>query len=323
MKNRAKLSVTQESGPEATIGSVNAHWAEPAEKEAISTASGDSSSPAEAFNGNAPTDANDQAISENEELSATEAALVVIDQANAIDRIPVNSVIEQIQIEEFSQARLDQLYARWDDGAEAFRMSLDARCEIVYDIHKETAKPGCTGGFSAALRRINLPSTTAYDWITRHKIRIGEMDDPDAYDPRDDEDEGGEEKAETTKSTSKRGGGRRPTGRAKTAVITLSGSIAEAENDIQTFYHKANPKEAIQFCVLRVWSELKTPLAKHTEELTEAVMPEGNKSKRKSLILDDDFLDDAGSVETNVMVTAELPAHIPSVDVSGGLSGAA
>ncbi len=43
------------------------------------------------------------------------------------------------------------------------------------------------------------------------------MDDPDAYDPRDDEDEGGEEKAETTKSTSKRGGGRRPTGRAKTA----------------------------------------------------------------------------------------------------------
>ncbi len=47
-------------------------------------------------------------------------------------------------------------------------------------------------------------------------------------------------------------------------------------------------------------------------------MPEGNKSKRKSLILDDDFLDNTGSVGTNVMVTAELPAHIPSVDVSGG-----
>jgi hypothetical protein len=106
-----------------------------------------------------------------------------------IIRKPGDSAAEYIKDKQFSQTRLDQLFARWDNGAEAFWISYQERCEIVYEIQKETAKPGCKGEFSNALRRIHLSDSTAYDMIKRHRIRIGEIPDPDAPDPREEEEE--------------------------------------------------------------------------------------------------------------------------------------
>ena len=117
---------------------------------------------------------------------ATEAA---INQEQRITRKPDDSFAEYIKDKQFSQTRLDQLFARWDNGAEAFWISYQERCEIVYEIQKETAKPGCKGEFSNALRRIHLSDSTAYDMIKRHRIRIGEIPDPDAPDPREEEEE--------------------------------------------------------------------------------------------------------------------------------------
>ena len=111
------------------------------------------------------------------------------DQEQQITRKPGDSVAEAIKENQFSQSRLDQLFDRWEIGAEAFWTSYQERCEIVYEIQKETAKPGCKGAFSAALRRIHLSDSTAYDMIKRHRIRIGEIPDPDALDARDEVEE--------------------------------------------------------------------------------------------------------------------------------------
>ena len=117
------------------------------------------------------------------------ATKIAIDQEQRITRKPGDSVADYIKDKQFSQDRLDQLFARWNRGAEAFWASYQDRCEIVYEIQKEAAKPGCKGGFTAALRRIHLSDSTAYDMIKRHRIRIGEIPDPDAPDPREEVEE--------------------------------------------------------------------------------------------------------------------------------------
>ena len=117
------------------------------------------------------------------------ATKIAFDQEQRITRKPGDSVAESTKEKQFSQNRLDQLFERWDNGAEAFWTSYQERCEIVYEIQKETAKPGCKGKFSNALRRIRLSDSTAYDMIKRHRIRIGEIPDPDMPDLRDEVEE--------------------------------------------------------------------------------------------------------------------------------------
>jgi hypothetical protein len=56
-------------------------------------------------------------------------------------------------IEQYSNERLEELIGRWNNGA---LESYEERCELVYEIHKETSKPGCSGGFSAALRPMDI-----------------------------------------------------------------------------------------------------------------------------------------------------------------------
>jgi hypothetical protein len=276
--------------------------------------SGDKDSSSEAA---ASSDGNSADTADSDELPLDNSILSVIDQAQRIDRFPGNSVVDYVRDKEFSQTWLDQLYARWNDGVEAFFVGLGGRCELVYEIHKETVKPGCNGGFSAALRRIKLAASTAYDMIARHKIRIGEMEDPDAYDTRDDEDEGekgdaeeeqDENEEQSTGSSSNRGakGGK---ARPKAAIITLSGTIAEAVTAIQNYYHKTNAKEVITFCVLRVWSDLKMPLANRSDDSAESMSPAVSKPKRTSLLLDDDFLAEASAIGDPKPVISEYPAY--------------
>ncbi len=83
------------------------------------------------------------AAPDSDELPLDNSVLSAIDQAQRIDRNPGDSVTEYIRDKEFSQTWLDLLYARWDDGVEAFFVGWEGRCELVYEIHKETVKPGC------------------------------------------------------------------------------------------------------------------------------------------------------------------------------------
>lgn len=262
------------------------------------------------------------AAPESDENPLDSSILSAIDQANGIDRNPGNSVIDYFMDKKFHQAWLDRLYARWDDGKKAYFVNFLGRCEIVYLVHKETVKPGCKGGFSAALHRLDLAASTAYDMIARHRVRIGEIPDPDAYDSRDDEEEENEEKTGATRGVSNGRVKKRKSTRPQTAVITLSGTIAEAVNEIQSFYHKANPREAIQFCVLRVWSGLKAPLAKQTEDNAEPSTTVVGKPKRKALILDDDFLGETNSLSNDEIANVELPPHISTPNKANGLSDA-
>jgi hypothetical protein len=122
----------------------------------------------------------------SDDLPLDSSILFVPDQEQRIARKPGDSVAIAANEEPLSHNRLDQLFARWDNGADAFWTSYQERCEIVYEIQKETAKPGCKGSFSAALRRIRLSDSTAYDMIKRHRIRIGEIPDPNVLDSKDE-----------------------------------------------------------------------------------------------------------------------------------------
>jgi hypothetical protein len=115
----------------------------------------------------------DDEMPDNNEPSATETALPLMEQENGIHRLPDNSSAPAMETQGFSQTRLDRLFALWDNNALTFLKSYAERCEIVYQIWQETAKPGCNGGFSAALRRIKLADSTAYDMVARHKVKSG------------------------------------------------------------------------------------------------------------------------------------------------------
>jgi hypothetical protein len=265
---------------------------------------------------------------ETGEPSQTEAVLAVIEHANSIDRIPDNSIIENIEQEKFSQTRLDQLYARWDDGQEGFFATLEVRSELVYEIHKETAKPGCTGGFSAARRRLELAASTAYDMIQRHKIRIGEMEDPDAPDSRDDEEEQ-EEQKEGEETKPKVGGAKmknrraappRQRGASPRVSLSLSGPIRKAVDAVKIHFHQPNAKAVIQFCVLRVAREIDTPLASRGDDAIAH-----SRSRRSPLILpdNDDHLSVATANSEAKSVTSEYASHPPSPQEAESASGAA
>jgi hypothetical protein len=214
--------------------------------------------------------------------------------------------VEVMSDEEFSE-RLRELIKWWETAVHEFWKSYEERCALIYEIHKETSKPGCQGKFSAVLRRIKLPASTAFDMITRHKIKIGEMVDPDAHDSRDDEEEGAEqdeesgdeedeEKSEvgdTRKESRRNARPRRPRGPSSKVTLALSGTIREAVDGIQAHYHKTNAKEVVTFCVLRVWGELTTPVANRKDEPITKSRPKG------TLIFDyDDALDEIEVIGT-------------------------
>jgi hypothetical protein len=216
-----------------------------------------------------PTDHNDLP-SERQvggEPSLTDTTLAVIQAANGIDRHRDDSAIVDIEPKQFNQRRLDHLFALWDKGIEAFILGWEGRCELVYEIHKETAKAGCNGGFSAALRRLKLAASTAYDMIAQHKIKIKEMADPDAPDSRD-------EVAEQSGKTESGGAGRvteLPTvkdnlkPRYPKVVLTLNGEFAEAVAGIQSIRPFPDRKRAIEDCVIHMWRKMMARAAKGPE----------------------------------------------------------
>jgi len=88
----------------------------------------------------------------------------------------------------FNQESVEDLIKMWEPGATAFLKDLRRRSEIVHGILKETTKPGCKREFSAAVRRLGIGESTAWDMRLRHRVNIGEIPDPDAPDPRDEEE---------------------------------------------------------------------------------------------------------------------------------------
>ena len=152
----------------------------------------------------------------------------------------------------FDNARLEELISQWLDGAESFWTSYKERCELVYAIWKETAKPGCKGGFSAALARMGLPDSTAYDMIFRHQIRIGERENPAASDPRDEEEEKEQEETDPGKETK--------TPPPPKVALTLKGEFAEAVKEIRAFHGYKDDKTTIIESVLLVRRQLNVPM---------------------------------------------------------------
>jgi hypothetical protein len=169
---------------------------------------------------------------ESGEIPLDHFIVSAIDQEKRIDRLPDNSLARDLETQGFSQTRLAQLFALWDNDALAFLKSYAERCEIVYAIWQETAKPGCHGGFSAALRRIKLAASTAHDMVARHKVKIGEMEDPDGPDSRNEEEkeeEGSDESKSESGGTRNRhhrsGRRRRSQSRLPGLTIGFTGSI--------------------------------------------------------------------------------------------------
>ncbi len=186
----------------------------------------------------------------NHEPSPTETALAVIEQANGTYRIPYDSVVAEgvtKGAQWFSEATPELLYALWENGAQAFLMSYRGRCEIVYWLHKKTAKPGCHGGFHDALRRIGLKKTTGYDMVRNHAISIGEAKDEDDSDPRDEE----EQQSDATP-------GAPYLAEAESEACTASGPRSQGHISRSDSRHSkalwlSYAKSAVTECVLPVW----------------------------------------------------------------------
>ena len=90
--------------------------------------------------------------------------------------------------QKFNEERFEHIVKMWNPGAEPYLADYEKRCPIVYELLKEAAKPGCKGGISAAVHRIGIAESTAWDMRMRHRVKIGEIPDPDAPDPRDEEE---------------------------------------------------------------------------------------------------------------------------------------
>jgi hypothetical protein len=88
----------------------------------------------------------------------------------------------------FSEERLEHLINMWKPDADPYLASYRKRCGIVYELLRELAKPGGKPSLAAAVQRIGIAESTAWDMRMRHRVQIGEMPDPDAPDPRDEEE---------------------------------------------------------------------------------------------------------------------------------------
>jgi len=89
---------------------------------------------------------------------------------------------------EFSEERLEGLIQMSEPGADTFSASYRRVSAVVYEILRETAKPGYKGNVKDALHRIGIAESTAWDMRMRHRVQIGEIPDPDIPDPRDEEE---------------------------------------------------------------------------------------------------------------------------------------
>jgi hypothetical protein len=110
--------------------------------------------------------------------------------------------------------------------------------------------------------------------VTRHKVKIGEIKDPDVVDSRDceeeeeDEDQNGQERAQHEQSS------RKSKSSTKKVTIELSGKIAEAIAGIRSVCQQTKDVEVVKYCVLRVWGELQAPEVRQAEELVNSVVTE-------------------------------------------------
>ena len=88
----------------------------------------------------------------------------------------------------FSEERYEHLIRMWEPDADPYLASYRKRCGIVFEFLRELAKPGAKPSLAAAVQRIGIAESTAWDMRMRHRVQIGEIPDPDAPDPRDEEE---------------------------------------------------------------------------------------------------------------------------------------
>lgn len=104
---------------------------------------------------------------------------------------------------EFSEERLERLIRMLEPGADAYSARYREVSEVVSEILRETAKTGYKGDLKVALHRFGIAESTAWDMRMRHRVQIGEIPDPDAPDPRDEEEDPAQGKGESKGNTDK------------------------------------------------------------------------------------------------------------------------
>jgi hypothetical protein len=174
--------------------------------------------------------------------------------------------IEKLSDEE--EAELASLIGEWNLGGQDFWDLYKRRGEIMYRIWKLTAHRGRKGRFSATLRMLKVPQSTAWDLVTRHRIAIREIPDDEANDDRDEleEPEPGEDDPKPSGSKGggsgghNRNGGKGNHGPRRTVSLVISGELAKAIDALRAFYHSANDEEAIKKAVLREYQRLVLPM---------------------------------------------------------------
>lgn len=187
--------------------------------------------------------------------------------------------IEKLSDEE--EAELASLISEWNVGGQDFWDLYKRRGEIMYRIWKLTAHRGRKGRFSATLRMLKVPQSTAWDLVTRHRIAIREIPDDEADDDRDELEEPEPSEDELEPNGNKGGGsgghkgngGKINHGPRRTVSLVISGDLARAIDTLRTFYHYGDDKDAIKKTVLRAYQQIAMPMvpAPKPEQDEEAV----------------------------------------------------
>ncbi|MCU1312001.1 MAG: hypothetical protein JWO20_3126 [Candidatus Angelobacter sp.] len=165
--------------------------------------------------------------------------------------------------EQFAPAVRD-LIDKWNNGVGVFWPAYEERCRIIYEVWKETSKPGRSGQFTSALRQLKfLPRPTAYHMLRHHRIQMGELDDWDAEDPRDDA-----EPDDDHTSGGKKNSGKKPRKRKVSQVtIVLQGELATAVRVLQKSYKCKDVRKVIIEVCLRAYRQLSTPVINQADKL--------------------------------------------------------
>jgi P-loop Nucleotide Kinase1 len=181
--------------------------------------------------------------------------------------------IEKLSDDE--EAELARLIGEWNLGAQGFWDLYKRRAEIMYSIWKLTAHRGRKGRFSATLRLLEVPQSTAWDLVGRHKIAMGEIPDDEADDDRDDLDEPkpGEDGPEPDEGgpnpPANKGGGsggskrKRSKGHnwvRRTVTLVISGELATALDALRAYHHCGNDRDTLKKVVLNAYQRLTVPM---------------------------------------------------------------
>jgi hypothetical protein len=163
---------------------------------------------------------------------------------------------------------LDALIEQWNSGAgTAFLQTYAEQCAFVSKVYDLTARTGRAGQFRHVVEDMfqpKLPYETAHYMVRWHHIHtLKDKTDPDAQDPRDEEEPNPKPKLPGDESAKPKP--TKPnTVRAPRVTLVLKGELAMAVNFIMEKEKHLDAKTTITESVLRCYRQLTTPTVSFT-----------------------------------------------------------